>query len=112
VGYLWSSSEVAGYALRYAGKLTVDGMERIILFTHRRLGAMNDLWKPTGGGAPAAYNFSVIELRVNAKGEGVGKVSITGKVAPDNGAKTIALENYDALPVVLSNVKSRAAGSR
>jgi hypothetical protein len=107
VGYLWSS-EVAGYALRYAGKVTgADGLERIILVTDRRLGALNDLWKPTGVGTPATYDFSVIELRVNTKGEGEGKVSLTGKVAPDSAVKMIALENYDALPVVLSNVKKR-----
>ena len=111
VGYLWSS-EVAGYALRYAGQATgADGVERIVLITHRRLGEVNDLWKPTGGGAPAAYDFSVIELRVNAKGEGEGKASVTGKVASDSAVKMIALENYDALPVAFSNVKVRAAGS-
>lgn len=111
VGYLWSS-EVAGYALRFAGRVTgADGPERIVLITHRRLGEVNDLWKPTGGGAPAPYDFSVIEIRVNAKGEGEGKASLTGKVAPDSAVKMIALENYDALPVAFSNVKVRASGS-
>lgn len=107
VGYLWSS-EVAGYALRYAGKVTgADSRERIILITDRRLGAMNDSWKPAGQDQTATYAFSVIELRVNAKGEGEGKISLRDKVAPDSAAKIIALENYDALPVVLSKVKSR-----
>jgi hypothetical protein len=109
VGYLWSS-EVTGYALRYAGKLAgPNGVERIILITDRRLGAMNDLWKPKDQGQPATYAFSVIELRVNAKGEGQGKISLMGKVAPDSAANIITLENYDALPVVLSNLKSRAS---
>ena len=110
VGYLWSS-EVAGYALRYAGKVTgADGQERIILITHRRLGAMNELWSPRSGGAQSDYDFSVIELRLNAKGEGEGKSSVTGKVVPDAAAKMVALENYDAQPVVLANVKSRRGG--
>jgi hypothetical protein len=104
VGYLWSS-EVSGYALRYAGKVTgADGQERIILITQRHLGAMNDLWKVVDGDPPAAYDFSVIELRVDAKGKGAGKVSLTGKVAPDSALNMIALENYSALPVVLSSV--------
>jgi hypothetical protein len=104
VGYLWSS-EVSGYALRYAGKVTgADGLERIILITNRRLGAMNDLWKPVGGGPVATYDFSVIELRLNAKGEGEGKVSLTGRVTPDSAAQIVTLENYNALPVVLSRV--------
>ena len=106
VGYLWSS-EVAGYALRYAGKVTMpDGRERIILITHRRLGAMNDLWKSAEENeSAAALDFSVIELRLNANGQGEGKVSLAGKVAPDAAAKMVTPENYDALPVVLSKVK-------
>jgi hypothetical protein len=107
VGYLWSS-EVAGYAIRYAGKVTgPDGVERIILITNRRLGATNDLWKPVGPGAPSTYDFSVVELHVNAKGEGEGKASLMGKVVPDSAAKVVALENYNALPVVLKNVRRR-----
>jgi hypothetical protein len=107
VGYLWSS-EVAGYALRYAGRvIRPDGVERIILITNRRLGAANDLWKPVGPGTPANYDFSVIELRVNSKGEGEGKASLLGKVAPDGAAKVITPEDYDALPVVLRNVRGK-----
>lgn len=108
VGYLWSS-EVAGYALRYAGKLAgPEGRERIILITDRRLGGENDLWKPTTPGTLDTDGFSVIELRVNAKGEGEGRTSLTGKVAPDSAAKIVTLENYDALPVMLKDVKRRA----
>jgi hypothetical protein len=107
VGYLWSS-EVAGYAVRYAGKVTrPDGIERIILITSRRLGATNDLWKPVVPGAPSTYDFSVIELRVNAKGEGEGKASLMGKVVPDPVAKIVTLEDYGSLPVVLKNVRPK-----
>ena len=108
VGYLWSS-EVAGYALHYAVRVAEqDGGERIILITDRRLGANNDLWKPAGTAAATDYPFSVIELHLGPKGDGEGKASLTGKVTADAAAKTIALENYSALPVVLRNVKSAA----
>jgi hypothetical protein len=107
VGYLWSS-EVAGYALRYAGKVTrPDGVERIILITSRRLGSANDLWKPIGPGAPSTYDFSVIELRLNAKGEGEGKASLAGKVTLDSSANVVALEDYAASPVVLKNLRRK-----
>jgi len=107
VGHLWSS-EVAGYSIRSAVKLAdPDGGERIVLITDRRLGAWNDLWKPVGSDAATTYDFSVIELRVNSKGEGEGKVSLTGKVAVDSAAKTIALENFGALPVVFKNVRRK-----
>lgn len=105
VGYLWSS-EVAGYALRYAIRLPAEGGgERVILMTDRRLGDSNDLWKPVDAAGAANYGFSLIELRLNAKHEGEGKISLTGKVAVDNTAKTLALENYAALPVILRNVR-------
>jgi hypothetical protein len=108
VGYLWSS-EVAGYALRYAVRLPQQEGERVILITDRRLGAWNELWKPVGPTADNAtatsYEFSVIELRLNAKGEGEGKISLNGNVALDRVQGTIALENYNALPVILKNVR-------
>lgn len=107
VGYLWSS-EIAGYALRYAGKVDApDGSRRIILIT-RRLGAVNQRWNPTFQGTSNSYEFSVIELRLNAKGEGEGRASLVGKVAPDVAAKIVTLENY-SLPAVFQNVRIRAA---
>jgi|ERR1019366_7811702 hypothetical protein len=107
VGYLWSR-EAAGYALRYAGRaVNADGSERIVLLTQRRLGAVNNLWKPARQDPPN-YEFSVIELRVKANGSGEGKTSLNGKVAPDSAMKIVTIENYDALPVVFSHVQRRA----
>jgi hypothetical protein len=109
VGYLWSS-EMAGYALRYAGSVDhPDGSRRIILITQRRLGAVNQRWNPTFEGAANTYEFSVIEFHLNAKGEGDGRVSLAGKVAPDVSANILTLENYDALPAVFRDVHVRPA---
>ncbi len=109
VGYLWTS-ENSGYALRYAGKFAnPDGSQRIILITQRRLGALNQLWAPSFQGAANTYDFSVIELRTNAKGEGEGKVSLVGKIAPDAAAKIVTLDNYQSLPAVFTKVQRRAA---
>ena len=105
VGYVWSS-ETAGYSLHYAARLAQpDGGERILLITDRRLGAWNNLWKPSGAATPTDYEFSLIELHLNSKGEGEGKASLTGKVTADNAARAIVLENYAALPVILKGVK-------
>ena len=104
-GYLWTS-ESTGYSVRYAFRLPQpDGGERIILATERRLGAWNDLWKPAGTASPSNYEFSIIELRLNPKGEGEGKASLTGKVILDGEAKTLALDGYSALPIVFKGVK-------
>lgn len=109
VGYLWSS-EITGYALRYSVRMSEpDGGENVTLITERRLGAWNNLWKPVGPGTPTNYEFSVIELHFNSKGEGEGKISLTGKVVVDSAVKTIGLENYGALPVVLKSVRRRTS---
>jgi hypothetical protein len=109
VGYLWSS-EIAGYALRYAGKIdNPDGSHRIVLITERRLGGANTRWNPTFEGAANSYEFSVIELRLNAKEEGEGRASLAGKVGPDANAKIVSMENYEALPAVLRDVHMRPA---
>ncbi len=110
VGILWTS-ETVGYSIKYAYRLPQpDGGERIILATDRRVGAWSSLWKPTGtAGAMPDYAFSVIELRVNAKGEGEGKGPVAAKVAVDSAAKTIAPDGYATLPVVLKAVKRQGS---
>jgi hypothetical protein len=101
-GILWTS-ESLGYAIRYAYRIPQPGGgERVILATERRLGGWNDLWRPA---SPLTdYEFTVIELRLNAAGKGEGKATLTGKAAVDPEVKTIALENYAGEPVVFKNV--------
>src|SRR5439155_25038913 len=68
-GILWTS-ESTGYSIHYAYRIAQpDGGQRIILATDRRLGVWNNLWKPVGGATANNYEFTVIELRLNAKGE-------------------------------------------
>ena len=105
VGYLWTN-ETVGYSIKYARRIPLpDGGERIILATDRRLGGGTAGWKLSGNAAPTDYEFTLIELRMDSKGSGEGKTSLTTKVLFDNEAKTIALENYAAAPAVLQNVK-------
>jgi hypothetical protein len=108
-GYFWTS-EVGGYLVRYAAKVPGTGGEtRIVLLTDKRLGAAKNSWQPgPAAGAANSYEFSLIELRVPAKGDGEGKVSLTGTMVVDPGTKGLALENYDALPVTLRGVTMRA----
>jgi hypothetical protein len=105
IGYIWTS-ESAGYSVRYAYRIAAtDGSQRIILMTDRLIGGSPQAWKPT---VPAAnneeYPFTVFELRLNKAGQGEGKSSITSKLAVDTAARTIAIENYSAAPVVLNKV--------
>jgi hypothetical protein len=106
LGYVWTS-ESAGYSIRFAHRLTSpDGGERIIIATDRPLGSWDPrIWKPTNSAGAPTYPFTVIELRFNRQGTGEGKASVLAKIIADNAAKTIALENYAAAPIVLKGVK-------
>lgn len=104
VGYIWTN-EVVGYSIKYAFHAPLPGGgERIILATDRRLGAYNSAWKPTGS-TPTDYEFTVVEMRLDSKGSGEGKTSLTTKVVVDADAKTIALDNYSTAPATLQSVK-------
>jgi hypothetical protein len=112
VGYIWGSGSL-GYSLRYAQKLTLpNGGERVIVVTDRPLGSWGrEAWKATGQVAAPGYPFTVVELRLNKQGPGEGKMSLAGKVTVDADAKTITLENYAAVPVLISNVKRVASNT-
>jgi hypothetical protein len=105
VGYLWTN-ETVGYSIKYAYRTSLpDGSERIILATDRRLGSGTAGWKSTTSATATNYPFTLIEIRIDPKGIGEGKASLTSKVILDKEAKTVALENYTATPAIFQNVK-------
>lgn len=100
LGYIWTT-DVTGYSIKYAWHATQpDGTERIVLATDRRLGAYSPGWTLKSGGTPTDYDFTLLELHLDAKG-GEGKASLTTKIAADNDTKLLALENYAAAPAIL-----------
>jgi hypothetical protein len=104
LGYIWTN-DITGYSIKYAWQAALpDGGERIILATDRRLGAYTAAWKPVSATA-TDYEFTLIEIRLNSKGSGEGKTSLTTKVLVDQEARTIALDDYGATPAILQNVK-------
>jgi hypothetical protein len=113
IGYIWTN-DVTGYAIKYAFRApTSDGGQRIILASDRRLGTHSPAWDPVSpsgaeAGAKAAlndYEFTLIELRLDAKGRGEGRTSLTTKVLVDKEAGTLALDNYASAPPILKDVK-------
>jgi hypothetical protein len=106
VGILWTS-ESAGYSIKLAYRIaSQDGGERIIFATDRRLGNWSEQWwKPTGTATPTNLPFTVFEFRLNDKGEGEGRTTLTGKVVEDTTAKSIAVGNYSEQPIVFKTVK-------
>jgi hypothetical protein len=105
LGYIWTN-EVTGYSIKYAYRAPLaDGGERIVLATDRRLGGYTAGWKPVSKAALTDYEFTVVEMQLDAKGAGEAKTSLTSKVVVDAEAKTLALDDYAAAPVILQNVK-------
>ena len=111
VGFIWGEG-VSGYSVKYAWRATQpDGSERIVLVTDRRLGSHSPAWltaAPAGRGGEAAATaagaeaeFTVIEMRVDGKGAGEGKTSLTTRVVVDAPAQTLALDGYAAAPALL-----------
>lgn len=107
VGYVWTADGSLGYSIHYAERQPLaGGGERIILATDRKLGSWErDGWKVSEQTPAVDYPFTVIELRLNAKGIGEGKLSLSTKVTADDQTKTIGLDNYASAPVLLQGVK-------
>jgi hypothetical protein len=101
VGYIRTPNSV-GYDLHFARKTPLpDGGERVVLGTDRYIA----YWEAVNRPRSLEYPFTVIELRINANGEGEGKMSLATKVIPDKESKTIVLEDYGTQPVLLQSVK-------
>jgi hypothetical protein len=101
VGYIQSNGGL-GYDLHYAHRVKgEDGGERVVLATDRRIG----YWEAVNQPRSIDYPFTVIELRLNADGEGEGKLSLATKITEDKDKQIITLENYDIQPVLLQSVK-------
>jgi hypothetical protein len=100
VGFMWSDGPT-GYSIKYAWRSSSpNAPDRVILVTDRRLGANSASW-PAAQGAAADAEFTVVEMRIDAKGVGEAKSSLTSTVIVDAAANTLALDKYADAPVLL-----------
>jgi hypothetical protein len=94
--------------LRFARRVPLaEGGERVVLVTDRRI----SFWEARNQPRSIDYPFTVIELRLNAEGEGEGKMSLATKVIHDKDNNMITLENYNLQPVLLTKVRRERARS-
>lgn len=105
LGYVWTA-ESAGYSVRYAHRLPDPaGGARVIVATDLPVGSRNPLiWEPLGPADAPPADFTVIELRLGAGGQGEGRVSFGTGVIVEGTDGTIALDGYQGAPVLLENV--------
>ena len=92
-----------GYDLRFARKTPLEeGGEQIVIVTDRPIG----IWEAVNRPRTIEYPFTLIELRLDNKGNGEGKISLATKIVYDKRRKTIVLENYSSAPVMLTKVRT------
>jgi hypothetical protein len=93
---------VLGWTLHYAWHTPIDeGGHRLLLATDRYVTFEESRANPR----TMDYPFTLLEIRLDRNGEGVGKASIATKISFDKKKNTMELENYTIEPVRLNQVK-------
>ena len=91
-----------GLDLHYAWQSPLDdGGRRIVIATDRYIGFQEARSQPR----TIDYPITLIEIRVDKEGNGVGKMAVATKISFDKKKNQIELENYSSEPVRLNNVK-------
>jgi hypothetical protein len=62
-------------------------------------------WEATNASPLDEYRFSLVEIRLGADGKGEGKAIPYANLSYDPDTKTFEVENYETLPVRLTQVK-------
>lgn len=106
VGAVWLDGSGAGYAIKYAHRTaTGEGGELVTLVTDRAVGSYSFRpWEPETSTATTSIDYSVIELRLDSSGNGVGTMSLAADVSLDEEADTVSLVIEDGTPNVLTDV--------
>ena len=93
---------VLGWTLHYAFHTpTPEGGHRLVLATDRYVTFQEARANPR----TMDYPFTLLEIRLDNNGEGVGKASVAAKISFDKQKNTMELENYGIEPVRLNQVK-------
>jgi len=100
-GYVRGSNTL-GWDLRYAYQSPLpEGGRRVVLLTDRPMTFNEAREQPRS----VDYPFTLIEIRFNKEGVGVGKMSVRTKITMTKDKKSIELENYGIEPVRLTEVR-------
>ena len=100
-----------GWDLHYAWQVAnPDGGRKIVIATDRYIG----FWEARNQPRSIDYPFTLIEIRLDAKGEGAGKMAVATKISFDKKKKVVELENYAerAGPAPERQGREEVAGAR
>ena len=93
------------YDLRFAQQEDLgDGLQQIVLITDRPI----SVWEAANRPRSIDYPFTFIELRVNNRGEGEGKLALATRITASRTGRMVQLENYDTQPIHLNEVRRSA----
>ena len=99
VGYIRTPTSL-GYDLRFASQRPWgDGGRRIFIATDRYI----SFWEVADMSRTRDYPFTLIEMHLDNKGEGDGKLSLATKIISDG--NEMVLENYASAPIQLTGIK-------
>jgi hypothetical protein len=91
-----------GWRLHYAvASKGEDGGLRIAIATDRYIG----MWEARESPRTIDYPFSLIDMRFDDSGKGVGKFAVATKIEFDKKKNQLVLENYASEPVRLNEIK-------
>jgi len=103
VGFIRIPQSLA-YDLHYAYQFPAeDGGRNIVIATNRRI-TRTEVWNQR---RIMEYPFELIQMRLNAKGEGEGTLSWATKISLSKDGQHIELENYGTTPVMLKDIKAK-----
>ena len=90
-----------GWDLRYAWRESdPDGAQRIVIGTDRYI----SFWEAHDDPQSTEYPFTMIQLRLDNNGEGVGKAAVAAKIKITDD-DVLELENYHTAPALLLTVR-------
>ncbi len=105
LGYVWLSSSPVGFAVKYAHRsATPDGGERVTFVTEKRLDYYYfKKWAPNPPIAAKDTAYGVVELYLDAHGQGTGTFSLAADVEVDTANALVSLA--DGAPRLLANAQ-------
>ena len=106
VGALWVDGSGAGYSVKYAHRVaTDDGGELVTLVTDKAVGSYNFTpWTADSTTATTTVDYSVVELRLDGAGNGIGTMSLAADVKIDEESNIVSLDIAAETPSILADV--------
>jgi hypothetical protein len=117
LGHIWLSSSPVGFAVKYAHRSATPNGERVTFVTERRLDHYDfKKWAPSPPFAAKDTGYGVVELYLDANGQGTGTFSLVADVSVDEANALVSIA--DGAPRLLTNARvepkpywERAGGS-